>query len=228
MGFAASASVACDAFRSTIRDLTVENCHFSSLSTNSSGGAIFLSPSGRDFFVLVVQNSVFRNCSAVQSGGGIECLGRCVKVTHCRSEGCRSFDSCSFAFVRAVGEEAKQDETWITFSQVAVVGCACQNGTVHLEANNPNRTSGHHGRLVAASCNFTQNRVIDSGAAVYLDQSAALIFQFSRLESNSDRNTLTLGMCDVSAPTLSCLAMVNNTVRGVGGGNIPGLILSPD
>jgi hypothetical protein len=127
-----------------------------------------------------------------------------------------------------VGEESRPEAPWITFTRVAVVGCHCQNSTVHLEANDPHRTTGKHGRLVATSSNFTHNRVFDSGAAVYLDQSAALIFQFAHLESNSNRNTLTLGMCDVSAQTLTCLVVVNNTARGVGGGNIPGLIFSPD
>jgi hypothetical protein len=82
--------------------------------------------------------------------------------------------------------------------------------------------------MEVVSCNFSLNRVFDCASAVYLEQTLVTKFKYCGMYSNTDKNTLCLGMCDDSAPTLECAFLVNNTCIGVGGGNNSGLVYSAD
>jgi hypothetical protein len=139
----------CAAQVATSNDLYVADCDFHRLRTNGSGGAIFVGPSGPAFFTLSIARSVFRKCIAVFRGGAIDCFGRTANITSSSGDESNSTDSCSFAYIKVVGEAATN--LWLVFTDVAVTRGFCQNSSVQLDASFNNRTSSPHGSMDVVS-----------------------------------------------------------------------------
>jgi hypothetical protein len=99
--------------------------------------------------------SVFYLCVAVFRGGAIDCFGRTANITSTSGDESNSSDSCSFAYIKVVGE-ANLD-VWLVFTDVSVTRGFCLNSSVQLDASFKNRTARPHGTMEVVSCNFSLN-----------------------------------------------------------------------